>query len=236
MQPSARRRRSGEPSEQRRRDLQLDKLRPWDASVDPKNRPALRPFPADNADEMVSKCKAIFDKLSPALGAEFATLEKGRNLDLESRKAKRPGGYQSSLEESREPFIFMNAVGLVDDVMTLLHEAGHAFHAFAAHEQPLIWQRHPGSEAAELASMSMELLAGPHLGQPVGQLPLADGELAAALVGEPALLGRVRRDRVCVRTRDRDAQLLGLLRGLLLACSTHGLPRLGHERVSARRA
>jgi oligoendopeptidase F len=62
----------------------------------------------------------------------------------------------------------MNAVGLVDDVMTLLHEAGHAFHAFASHEQPLIWQRHPGSEAAELASMSMELRAGPHLSQPVG--------------------------------------------------------------------
>ena len=60
----------------------------------------------------------------------------------------------------------MNAVGLVDDVMTLLHEAGHAFHAFAAHAQPLIWQRHPGSEAAELASMSMELLAAPHLVQP----------------------------------------------------------------------
>ena len=57
----------------------------------------------------------------------------------------------------------MNAVGLVDDVNTLLHEAGHAFHAFASHAQPLIWQRHPGSEAAELASMSMELLAAPHL-------------------------------------------------------------------------
>jgi oligoendopeptidase F len=52
--------------------------------------------------------------------------------------------------------------------MTLLHEAGHAFHAFAAHAQPLIWQRHPGSEAAELASMSMELLAAPHLAKPVG--------------------------------------------------------------------
>ena len=52
--------------------------------------------------------------------------------------------------------------------MTLLHEAGHAFHAFAAHAQPLIWQRHPGSEAAELASMSMELLAAPHLARPVG--------------------------------------------------------------------
>jgi oligoendopeptidase F len=62
----------------------------------------------------------------------------------------------------------MNAVGLVDDVNTLMHEAGHAFHAFASHQQPLIWQRHPGSEAAELASMSMELLAAPHLSRPTG--------------------------------------------------------------------
>jgi oligoendopeptidase F len=68
----------------------------------------------------------------------------------------------------------MNAVGLVDDVMTLLHEAGHAFHAFASHGQPLIWQRHPGSEAAELASMSMELLAGAHLSQPVGYFTAED--------------------------------------------------------------
>jgi oligoendopeptidase F len=72
----------------------------------------------------------------------------------------------------------MNAVGLVDDVMTLLHEAGHAFHSFAAHEQPLIWQRHPGSEAAELASMSMELLAAPHLSQPVGYFAPEDSESA----------------------------------------------------------
>ena len=57
----------------------------------------------------------------------------------------------------------MNAVGLLDDVNTLLHEAGHAFHAFAAHRQPLLWQRHPGAESAELASMSMELLAAPYL-------------------------------------------------------------------------
>jgi oligoendopeptidase F len=57
---------------------------------------------------------------------------------------------------------------LVDDVNTLLHEAGHAFHAFASHPQPFIWQRHTGSEAAELASMAMELLAAPHLTGPGG--------------------------------------------------------------------
>jgi oligoendopeptidase F len=91
-----------------------------------------------------------------------------RLLDLDSRKGKAPGGYCETLHFRGRPFIFMNAVGLVDDVMTLLHEAGHAFHAFASHRQPLIWQRHPGSEAAELASMSMELLAAPHLAKPTG--------------------------------------------------------------------
>jgi oligoendopeptidase F len=85
----------------------------------------------------------------------------------------------------------MNAVGLVDDVNTLLHEAGHAFHAFAAHEQPLIWQRHPGSEAAELASMSMELLAAAHLTQPVGYFTPEDALSARLEHLEDVLLSLV---------------------------------------------
>jgi ABC-type dipeptide/oligopeptide/nickel transport system ATPase component len=68
------------------------------------------------------------------------------------------------LKDAKE---FLETVPKID-VMTLLHEAGHAFHAFASHPLPLIWQRHPGSEAAELASMSMEFLAAPHLVEPVG--------------------------------------------------------------------
>ncbi len=84
-------------------------------------------------------------------------------LDLDSRKGKAPGGYCETLHYRGRPFIFMNAVGVLEDVSTLLHEGGHAFHAFAARQQPLIWQRHPGLEMCELASMSMELLAAPYL-------------------------------------------------------------------------
>ena len=58
-------------------------------------------------------------------------------LDLDNRKGKAPGGYQSTLAESRLPFIFMNAVGLQRDVETILHEAGHAFHALATREEDL---------------------------------------------------------------------------------------------------
>ncbi|HEY8258361.1 MAG TPA: M3 family oligoendopeptidase [Gemmatimonadales bacterium] len=152
--------------EHRRKRLGVEVLRPWDLAVDPGRSTPLRPF--QSADEFVRIAGNVFSSVDGQLGGQFGTMMEERLLDLESRKGKAPGGYCETLHFRGRPFIFMNAVGLVDDVMTLLHEAGHAFHAFAAHAQPLIWQRHPGSEAAELASMSMELLAAPHLAKPVG--------------------------------------------------------------------
>jgi oligoendopeptidase F len=152
--------------EHRRRRLKLDVLRPWDLTVDPYRSTPLRPF--DTVDQFVGTARRVFDRVDPILGGQFQTMIDEQLLDLDSRKGKAPGGYCETLHFRGRPFIFMNAVGLVDDVMTLLHEAGHAFHAFASHRQPLIWQRHPGSEAAELASMSMELLASPQLAQPTG--------------------------------------------------------------------
>jgi oligoendopeptidase F len=160
----------------RRRRLGLDVLRPWDLAVDPYRGNALKPF--DTAEEFVGTAQRVFDRVDPSLGHEFQTMIDEGLLDLESRKGKAPGGYCETLHFHGRPFIFMNAVGLVDDVMTLLHEAGHAFHAFASHEQPLIWQRHPGSEAAELASMSMELLAAPHLIRPTGYFTIEDARSA----------------------------------------------------------
>jgi len=175
--------------ESRRQRLGLERLRPWDLAVDPYRPRALRPFA--NAGELVSTARRVFDGVDPVLGSEFQTMIDEGLLDLESRKGKAPGGYCETLHFNGRPFIFMNAVGLVDDVNTLLHEAGHAFHAFAAHEQPLIWQRHPGSEAAELASMSMELLAAPHLTQPVGYFAPDDARSARLEHLEDVLLSLV---------------------------------------------
>jgi oligoendopeptidase F len=175
--------------EHRRQRLGLDVLRPWDLAVDPYRATALRPF--DTVEQLVGKARRVFDRVDPVLGGQFQTMIDERLLDLDSRKGKAPGGYCETLHFRGRPFIFMNAVGLVDDVMTLLHEAGHAFHAFASHRQPLIWQRHPGSEAAELASMSMELLATPHLAQPTGYFTPEDHRGASLEHLEDVLLSLV---------------------------------------------
>jgi oligoendopeptidase F len=148
---------------QRAADLKLDRLRPWDLAVDPQNRPPLRPFDDKDIDGFVSKTHSIFTKLSPQLADDFDSLRVNKNLDLGSRKGKQPGGYQSTLNEVRQPFIFMNAAGLQRDVETLLHEAGHAFHAVAAREEPLVFLRHAPMEFCEVASMSMELFGADHL-------------------------------------------------------------------------
>ena len=150
----------------RRHQLGLDKLhpghlRPWDLAVDPQSRPPLKPFGA--VDEMVSRTQKIFDRLDPGLAGGFRQMQDLRLLDLDNRKGKAPGGYQQTLSESRVPFIFMNAIGQQRDVETILHEAGHAFHALAANDEDLYAYRSAPIEFCEVASMSMELLGNEFL-------------------------------------------------------------------------
>jgi oligoendopeptidase F len=140
----------------RRQKLNLEKLRPWDLAVDPQNRAPLKPF-AD-VGEMVSRTQKIFNQLDTELAANFQEMQDKKLLDLDNRKGKAPGGYQSTLAEARVPFIFMNAVGVQRDVETILHEAGHAFHAQATRGEDLYPYRSAPIEFCEVASMAMELL------------------------------------------------------------------------------
>ncbi len=146
---------------ERKRQLKLEKLRPWDLAVDPENRPALKPF--TEVGEMVSRSQKIFNRLDTELAAGFQQMQDLKLLDLDNRKGKAPGGYQSTLMEARLPFIFMNAVGVQRDVETILHEAGHAFHAQATREEDLYPYRGAPIEFCEVASMAMELLGSEFL-------------------------------------------------------------------------
>ena len=146
---------------ERKRQLGVELLRPWDLAADPLSRPPLRPF--EQVDQMVSRTQEVFERLDRELAAGFQRMQKLRLLDLANRKGKAPGGYQSTLSEARVPFIFMNAVGLQRDVETILHEAGHAFHALATRDEDLLAYRNAPIEFCEVASMSMELLGNEFL-------------------------------------------------------------------------
>ena len=147
--------------ERRRQRLGVSSLRPWDLDVDPLNRPPLRPF--KDAVQLKTTVSAMFHKLDNQLGGYFDIMVSENLLDLENRKNKAPGGFCTSFAVVKRPFIFMNAVGLQDNVMTLLHESGHAFHVFESAHLPFAQQYEVPAEFAEVASMSMELLATPYL-------------------------------------------------------------------------
>jgi oligoendopeptidase F len=147
--------------ERRRRYLGLDRLRPWDLLVDPKGRGPLRPY--RDIDEFVDRTKHLLGEVGADFRGYFETMAGAGLLDLDNRKGKAPGGYCDQLPVRGLPLIFTNAVNIDDDVRTLLHESGHAFHVFEAQHLPLIFQRYPGAEMAEVASMSMELLAAPYI-------------------------------------------------------------------------
>ena len=145
----------------RAEELGVDPLRPWDLAVDIRGRAPLRPF--EQVDEMVEGSARIFRRMDPALGEMFQTLRDGESLDLDSRKGKAPGGYQQNRDRIRRPFIFMNAAGMQGDLETMIHEAGHAFHSMLCRDDALLHYRHAPIEFAEVASMSMELMAQPYL-------------------------------------------------------------------------
>ncbi|MEQ9437908.1 MAG: M3 family oligoendopeptidase [Cyclobacteriaceae bacterium] len=144
----------------RKLKLEVKHLRPWDKAVDPEGRSPLKPFATGK--ELTKKTIEAFGRLDPYLGERIAIMREMGHLDLESRKGKAPGGYNYPLSETGVPFIFMNATSNLRDMVTMMHEGGHAVHSFLTRELELTNFQHTPSEVAELASMSMELISMDH--------------------------------------------------------------------------
>jgi oligoendopeptidase F len=140
--------------------LGVDKLRPWDLEVDVTGKPAPHPF--EGSDEIMDKTIRCFESIHPFLGRCMETLKELEHVDLESRKGKAPGGFNYPLYETGVPFIFMNATSSLRDLVTIVHEGGHAVHSILTKDLEYVEFRSTPSEVAELASMSMELISMEH--------------------------------------------------------------------------
>lgn len=147
-------------TEHRRKRLGLDKMRPWDGSAEPEGTEPLQPF--ETGAELSEKSTEVFQRLGHYFSSCLSTMTDMKRLDLESRKGKAPGGYNCPLPETGVPFIFMNAAGTIGDVITMMHEGGHAVHSFLSHPLKLSSFKEYPMEIAELASMSMELFSMEH--------------------------------------------------------------------------
>lgn len=149
-----------ENTNKRKQELNYDSLRPWDMGVNTQNLAALKPF--KNGEDLLNKTEDCFKAIDPKLSNYIQIMRDMGHFDVESREGKAPGGYNYPLEEIGVPFIFMNATDSVRDMVTMVHEGGHAIHSFEVRNMPVNAFRNPTMEVAELASMSMELISMEH--------------------------------------------------------------------------
>lgn len=145
----------------RKEKLHLKTLEPFDLSADIDAKETLKPVKEEK--DFVSSVIKVLEAVSPEVAQTLKTIESKKGLDLFSRQNKAPGGYNFPLSASKTSFIFMNCALTHDDLVTLFHETGHAFHFDCYKNQgyPFLYES-PPSEVAELASMSMELLSMEH--------------------------------------------------------------------------
>ena len=143
--------------QKKKANLGLENLYPWDIDAEPAGTTPLKPF-KDGA-ELLQKTKQCFSMLNPFFANCLQKMDEMNRFDLESRKGKAPGGYNCPLTETGAPFIFMNAAGTLNDVITMVHEGGHAIHSFLSHPLELTGFKEYPTEFAEVASMSMELFS-----------------------------------------------------------------------------
>lgn len=141
----------------KKQKMNLESYKPWDTGVDADGNAPLKPF--DGGEELIDKSIKSFKRLRPYYGECLEIMKEMRHVDLESKKGKAPGGFNYPLYEIGVPFIYMNAVGSQRDLVTMVHEGGHAIHSFLSRDLDLCDFKSVPSEVAELASMSMELIS-----------------------------------------------------------------------------
>ncbi|MCH9610927.1 MAG: Oligoendopeptidase F, plasmid [Chlamydiales bacterium] len=103
----------------------------------------------------------VIESVAP-LGEEYQTaLERGlkqeRWVDRYENENKRSGAYSTGCFDSF-PFILMNYRGILRDVFTLAHEAGHSMHSYLSHKNQPYHDSHYPIFVAEVASTFNEEL------------------------------------------------------------------------------
>jgi oligoendopeptidase F len=108
-------------------------------------------------DEGASLIVEQFRRFSPKL-ADFAEMAFDEGwIEVEDRPGKRPGGFCTSFPVKEETRIFMTYSGTMDNVSTLAHELGHAYHQHVMNDMPALSQEY-AMNVAETASTFAEMI------------------------------------------------------------------------------
>ena len=130
--------------------LGIDKFRWYDQFAPCGNAEKLYPF--DEAGKFIVENLRSFSSDM----ADFAEMAIEKNwIEAEDRPNKRGGGYCTGLGKYNQSRIFMTYAGTYENLLTLAHELGHAYHSWVLKEKQPFAQSYP-MNLAETASTFAE--------------------------------------------------------------------------------
>ncbi|MBS0261712.1 MAG: M3 family oligoendopeptidase [Planctomycetes bacterium] len=106
-----------------------------------------------------------FSAFSPDFG-EFAAMSlKQRWIEAENRSGKRQGAFCTGFATKKQSRVFMTFTNSHDNVSTLAHELGHAYHSWVLRDQPFFLQDYPMNLAETASTFAEAVLAEQRLAE-----------------------------------------------------------------------
>lgn len=151
-----------ELQKKRKEILRVNKLYPYDMTFSINSEYELKPFDSKDERKLVEGTKLAIKKVSLKMADYFQEMYEDGKFDLLAREHKAPGGYNASFYTQPHSFIFMNAAGVHDDLNTLAHEQGHAWHGKLINNLKYPFEKNYSMEIAEVASTFLEYASSQH--------------------------------------------------------------------------
>jgi oligoendopeptidase F len=137
------------------RELKIDALGPWDLFAPPPQENAEAAEEKMSFNDAIELVRSAFADVDPQMGEFVDVMVKNRWIEGTVSDTKRPGAYCTRFAKSRTPRVYMSYKGTMEDVGTLAHELGHAFHNWVMRDLPLPETWYPMT-LAETASIFAE--------------------------------------------------------------------------------
>lgn len=117
-------------------------------------------------DEACSTVEEAFSAAYPALGGYFRTMLEKQWIEAQPRAGKRPGAFCTGSRLKREERVYMNWHGTVHDMVTLAHEAGHAWHSCVLRPARTFASNYPMTLAETASNFGEMILLGGLMSDP----------------------------------------------------------------------
>jgi oligoendopeptidase F len=126
---------------------------PWDLYAPP---PATSSVAID-VEQAIALVTDAFSSFDPEMGAFVQMMVERGWIDAKPSEHRRSGAYSNEYAHPAEPRVFLTFEGTLDNVISLAHELGHAWHGWLLRDLPLAQRDYPIT-LAETASLFAETL------------------------------------------------------------------------------